>query len=192
MSSRISTLESGISQSLRTPPAVPKALFPALPQRLSNSSADVGLADRSRTPPSGAPTRSEGQTSDGNSRESPPVCGDPVPGIRRHRSRSRCVGGLAGGQCTATTIFRRQAGLRKALSARDLRSARTPRCACKVTREAGSKAGALNRGSLLRASRSFLHVVHELLESSAYLSGGGRLGLNAGIVNVLRYRRSPL
>ena len=53
MLSRISTLESGISQSVRTPPAVPKALFPALPQRLSNSSADVGLADRSRTPPSG-------------------------------------------------------------------------------------------------------------------------------------------
>jgi hypothetical protein len=54
------------------------------------------------------------------------------------------------------------------------------------------KAGALNGGSLLRASRSFPHVVHELLESSAHLSGGERLGLNAGIVNALRYRRSPV
>ena len=54
-----------------------------------------------------------------------------------------------------------------------------------------SEGGALNWGSLPRASRSFPHVVHELFESSAHLSGGGRLGLNAGIVNALRYRRSP-
>ncbi len=53
------------------------------------------------------------------------------------------------------------------------------------------KAGALNGGSLLRASL-FPQVVHELLESGAHLSGGERLGLKTGIINALRYRRSPL
>ena len=59
-----------------------------------------------------------------------------------------------------------------------------------MTREAGSAAGELNCGSLSRASRSFLHVLHELLESSARLSGGHRLGRHAGIVTALWYRRS--
>ena len=69
-------------------------------------------------------------------------------------------------------------------------SVRALRATGKVTHDAGSEASALNCGSLSRASRSFLHVLHELLESSARLSGGHRLGRHAGIVNALRYRRS--